>query len=157
MDKLESALLKRETGQMEDSRQLLLELANENAENGEILFQCGQTHDAMGLEEEAVPYYEKAIEAGLPDETLKDAYVCLGSTYKVLGKDDSSLKVFSKGESLFPEYRPLQVFKSLTLFSMNQHAAALSVVLKALTETTNDQDISKYSRALSYYAEHMDQ
>ncbi|WP_186306612.1 hypothetical protein [Siminovitchia fortis] len=48
--------------------------------NAEINFQCGQIHDALGLEEEALEFYKKAIKIGLPDELLKDAYVCLGST-----------------------------------------------------------------------------
>ncbi|MEG0440656.1 MAG: tetratricopeptide repeat protein, partial [Solibacillus sp.] len=89
-------------------------------------------------------------------ELLKDAYVCLGSTYKVLGDYQKSLEVLSKGQELFPNYQPLQVFKSLTLFSLNEHSKAMEILIKTLVETTNDIGIKKYSRAIKYYSEHLE-
>ncbi|ASN06961.1 tetratricopeptide repeat protein [Virgibacillus necropolis] len=124
--------------------------------NAELNFHCAQTHDDMGLEEEAVEYYERAIRIGLPDELLKDAYVCLGSTYKVIGEFQKSLEVLLKGEKKFPEYEPIQVFKALTLHSLEDHSKALKTVLHTLLKTTNDKGIQNYSRALHYYAEVLD-
>jgi tetratricopeptide (TPR) repeat protein len=73
-------------GKLEKSKELLLELVNLHPNHAEIHYHCGLVHDSMGLEKEAVEFYEKAIRLGLKEETLKDAFVCLGSTYRVLGK-----------------------------------------------------------------------
>ncbi|WP_430788290.1 tetratricopeptide repeat protein [Virgibacillus flavescens] len=142
----------RDNGEEEQARQIFIELVRQNRGNAELNFHCAQTHDGMGLEEEAVDYYEKAIEIGLPDELLKDAYVCLGSTYKVIGEYEKSLEVLTNGEEKFPHYEPLKAFKSLTLHSMGDHSKALETALVTLLKTTNDKDLQKYSRALHYYA-----
>ncbi|WP_404451386.1 tetratricopeptide repeat protein [Virgibacillus necropolis] len=154
---LEYALKLRDDGEEEQSRQLFIELVRKDHNNAELNFHCAQTHDGMGLEEEAVEYYERAISIGLPEELLKDAYVCLGSTFKVIGEYQKSLDILSKGEEEFPYYEPVQVFKALTLHSMNDHSKALKTVLHSLLKTTNDKGIQNYSRALHYYAEFLDE
>lgn len=154
---LEQALKLRANGEEEKSRQLFIELVRQDHNNAEVNFHCGQTHDGMGLEEEAVEYYERAIRTGLPDELLKDAYVCLGSTYKVIGEFEKSLEVLLRGEKEFPDYEPIQVFKSLTLNSMGDYSKALEIALFTLLKTTNDEEIQKYSKALYYYAGSLDE
>lgn len=153
---LERALKLRDDGEEEQSRQLFIELVRQDYMNAELNFHCGQTHDGMGLEEEAVEYYERAIRIGLPDELLKDAYVCLGSTYKVIGEFEKSLELLLKGEKEFPDYEPIQVFKALTLHSMGDHSKALETALFTLLKTTNDEGIQGYRRALYYYAGSLD-
>lgn len=154
---LEHALKLRSDGEEEQSRQLFIELVRQNHNNAELNFHCAQTHDGMGLEEEAVEYYERAIRIGLPDELLKDAYVCLGSSFKVIGEYQKSFDILSIGEEKFPNYEPIQVFKALTLYGMDRHSTALKTVLLSLLKTTNDKEIQKYSRALHYYAEVLDE
>ncbi|RWR03961.1 tetratricopeptide repeat protein [Siminovitchia fortis] len=154
-EKLELALKLKFEGELEKSRLLLLEILHDQPLNAEINFQCGQIHDALGLEEEALEFYKKAIKIGLPDELLKDAYVCLGSTYRVLGSYQKSLDVLSKGQDLFPDYRPLHIFKALTLYSLHEHQKAMEIMLKTLVETTSDAGIGNYGRALRYYSEHL--
>lgn len=95
---LENALKLRANGEEEQSRQLFIELVRQDHKNAELNFHCGQTHDGMGLEEEAVDYYERAIQIGLPGGLLKDAYVCLGSSYKVIGEFEKSLEMLLRGE-----------------------------------------------------------
>ena len=154
-EKLEFALKLRSEGELEKSKLLFLELVHDHPMNAEINFQCGQTHDAMGLEEKALVFYERAIQIGLPDELLKDAYVCLGSTYKVLGYNQKSLDVLTKGQYLFPDYHPLKIFKSLTLYSLNEYSEAMEIILKTLLDTTDDIGIKNYSKAVRYYSEHL--
>ena len=38
--------------------------------DAEVLYQCAWIHDVMGLETEAVPYYEQAIANGLDGESF---------------------------------------------------------------------------------------
>jgi hypothetical protein len=63
-EKLSSAIHLRETGKHEEARDLLLELHSKFAEDAQVNFQCAWIHDLLGLEREAIPFYEKAIQAG---------------------------------------------------------------------------------------------
>ncbi len=155
-EKYEKAMELKQNGHLEKSRNLFLQAVNEEPENAEYNFFCGQVHDAQGLEQEAAHFYEKAMEKGLADDLLKDAYVCLASTYNVLGKSGKSLELLETGEQRFPHYLPIQVFKSLTLHKLHRHSQALGKLLNVLTETTGDKGIKAYSRALKYYAEQLE-
>ena len=99
----------------------------------------------MGLEKEAVEFCEKAIRLGLKEENLKDAFVCLGSTYRVLGNYyEKSLEVLTEVRKLFPDYRPVQIFLSLTLYSLKRYSEAMEIVLKNLIDTTDDEGLHNY-------------
>jgi tetratricopeptide (TPR) repeat protein len=63
---LERAIELRKQGQYESARELLLQLIRTSPDDPFILLECAFAHDSMGLENEAVPYYEKAIRLGLP-------------------------------------------------------------------------------------------
>ncbi|MBO9128442.1 hypothetical protein [Bacillus sp. 165] len=41
--------------------------------NGVVQYQCGAMHNRLGLEQEAIVYYEKAIELGLPQHLQEEA------------------------------------------------------------------------------------
>ncbi|MGP4060348.1 tetratricopeptide repeat protein [Halobacillus sp. H74] len=152
---MEQARQFRKEGKMSAARNRFIELTKTFPNDALLHFECGQTHDAMGDEEEAVGYYQKAMELGLPDEYLKDAYVCLGSTYQVLGEYELSLGVFEMGEQQFQQYAPIQVFKSLTLFHQDHPEQAYSVLLDLLIECLEDKDLHKYKRALTHYAKEL--
>ena len=66
------------------SKEMLIGLTN-FTKDAEVLYQCAWIHDVMGLETEAVPYYEQAIANGLDGESLCGAYIGLGSTYRCIG------------------------------------------------------------------------
>lgn len=50
----------RRTGQAEEARKLLLKALEQQQNDAELWYQTAWTHDSLGLEREAVPYYEKA-------------------------------------------------------------------------------------------------
>jgi tetratricopeptide (TPR) repeat protein len=154
-EQLALAIQLRNKGKLEQSKQLLLKLIHLYPNDSEIYFHCGQVHDSMGLEKEAVEFYEKAIRLGLKEESLKDAFVCLGSTYRVLGEYDKSLEVLTKARQQFPDYRPVQIFLALTLYSLKRYSEAMEIMLKNLIDTTDDEGLHNYQRALKYYAGHL--
>ncbi|HYK75005.1 MAG TPA: tetratricopeptide repeat protein, partial [Pseudoneobacillus sp.] len=108
-------------------------------------------------ETEAVPYYENAIQLGLPDEELQGAYLGLGSTYRTLGEYEKSKEVLVKGIELYPNNRALQVFYSMTLYNLKEHASAMELLLKGLIETSSDENILHYKRAIHFYSDKLDQ
>lgn len=81
---LKQAIKLRNEKKYAQSREILIGLTN-FTRDAEVLYQCAWIHDVMGLETEAVPYYEQAIENGLDGESLRGAYIGLGSTYRCIG------------------------------------------------------------------------
>lgn len=67
-------------------------------------------HDVMGLETEAMPYYEQAIANGLEGESLCGAYIGLGSTYRCIGEYDKAITVLETGLQQFPDNDVMKVF-----------------------------------------------
>ena len=69
-EKLASAIRLRESENHEEARQLLLALHSEFPNDPQVNYQCAWIHDLIGLEREAIPFYEKAIQAGLHGDDL---------------------------------------------------------------------------------------
>ncbi len=157
MDRLFQAISYREQGKLEDSRSLLLELVKEFSTDATVYYQCAWTHDALGMEAEAVPFYEQAITLGLPDEERRGAFLGLGSTYRTLGEYEKSKETFELGISQFPDHREFYVFYAMTLYNLQDHQKAMEILLHQLIETTTDQGILNYKRAINFYADKLDQ
>jgi predicted Zn-dependent protease len=84
-DRLQEAIELRSTGQAEEARSILLDLVAASPDDAQINYQAAWVHDTLGREHEAVPFYVRAIEQGLPDTDLEGALLGLGSTYRTLG------------------------------------------------------------------------
>lgn len=108
--------------------------------------------DAFRTEAEAVPFYQRALELGLKGFDRRDALLGLGSTFRSLGKYEDAKKTFELGIQEFPEHRPFKVFLALVEFNLNQQDQAVKLLLDQLLESTSDQDIRSYQRALEFYS-----
>ncbi|GIO68949.1 hypothetical protein J21TS3_37700 [Paenibacillus cookii] len=100
--KIRQAISLRESGDAEQARKLWLSLLEEEPGNAEIWYQTAWTHDVLGLEREAVPYYEEAIRLGLAEESLAGALLGLGSTFRSLGEYGRAAEVLERGMGAFP-------------------------------------------------------
>src|SRR5262249_42654728 len=69
-EQLSVAIGLRQEGRVEESRELLLKLVAAHPVDPVVNYQCAWSHDALGLEREAVPFYERAIAGGLAGEEL---------------------------------------------------------------------------------------
>ncbi|WP_270180832.1 tetratricopeptide repeat protein [Alkalihalobacillus sp. CinArs1] len=154
---VERAIRYRQEGNHQEANEMLVKLANEFPEDASVHYQCAWSFDVLGKESEAVPYYEKAIELGLPTEELEGALLGLGSTYRTLGDYENSKAVFLKGMEIFPKNRAIQVFYSMTLHNLGEHGEAMELLLTNLVETTNDDAILSYRRAIEFYADKLDE
>lgn len=153
---LQKAIKLREQKELRKSNELLLTLAEAYPENAEVNYQCAWSFDVLGEEAKAVPYYEKAIELGLPKEDLEGAMLGLGSTYRTLGNYEKSRSVFTAAIKEFPSNHAFQVFYSMTLYNLGDHAQAMEILLKCLAETTSDEEIKRYQKAIRFYADKLD-
>lgn len=157
MKELEDAIKLREKGQLEKSNEILLNLASIYPDNPIINYQCGWSFDALGLEKEAVKYYEKAISIGLPEEDMQNALIGLGSTYRVLGEYEKSKAVFKKAIEKFPDNTAMKVFYAMTLYNLNECSKAMEILLNCLVRTSSDETISRYRKAIEFYSDKLDE
>ncbi|MEK4700055.1 tetratricopeptide repeat protein [Solibacillus sp. FSL R7-0668] len=154
--RLEKAIDLRENGNYKESNELLLELVQDFPENASINYQCAWSFDLLGKELQAVPFYEKSIQLGLSSKELEGALLGLGSTYRTLGEYEKSKNVFLKGIELFPNNRAIQTFYSMTLYNLNEHTKAMELLLNCLINTTTDDEILKYKKAIDFYSDKLD-
>lgn len=154
---LAKAIDLRNNGQYKESNELLMKLVQEYPENALINYHCAWSFDVLGEEAKAVPFYEKGIHLGLPSNDLEGALLGLGSTYRTLGEYEKSQSIFLKGIELFPNNRAIQTFYAMTLYNLNEHHKAMELLLKCLIETTNDPEINKYTRAIQFYSDKLDE
>ena len=156
-DELERAIYLRENGRAEEARELLLELLAEKPDDPQINYQCAWVHDSLGREREAVPFYERAIEEGLTGEDLEGAMLGLGSTYRTLGECQRAVEALRSGTTQFPNNRAMQVFLAMALYNTGECREAVELLLRNLAETTGDEGISAYNRAILFYAGRLDE
>ncbi len=70
---LEAVINLRESGHLDEARQMLLILHAESPTDARISLQCAWTHDLMGLERDALGFYEQAVDQGLEGDDLREA------------------------------------------------------------------------------------
>ena len=154
---LEKAVALRKSGNTKKSNELLIKLVKEFPDNATLNYQCAWSFDLLGEEAKAVPYYEMAIQLGLPEVELEGAFIGLGSTYRTLGEYEKSKSVFLKAMAAFPANRAIQTFYAMTLYNLSEHSQAMELLLNCLIETTKDSNILDYKKALQFYADKLDQ
>lgn len=154
---LKKAIELREAGDALESCELLKTLLEKQLDSAELNYHCAWSHDVAGLEQEAVPYYEQAIAlGGLTESELQGAYLGLGSTYRTIGAYQQSKELFQKAKGVFPQSNVYDVFLGMTLYNLDQHQQAMSLLLKVISQS-EDPDIAMYQKAIAYYADHLDE
>lgn len=160
MDKeeiVERAKLLRREDELEGSQDLLLELLQEYPDDPLVLFEVGGSYDVMGLEPDAIPYYERAIDAGLDGSALQECLVCLGSSYRVTGQAEEAVDTLEKAVGRFPDQNSGRVFLALAYYSDGRYEEAVRLLLDLLIKTTSDEDILAYADPLDYYKDNLDE
>ncbi|OBZ13159.1 MULTISPECIES: M48 family metallopeptidase [Bacillales] len=157
MDLLTKAIKLREAGRLEEAKTILFDLARDEPRNPSVWYQLAWVHDVMTLERGAVSYYIIAIELGLSGEERQGAFLGLGSTYRTLGMYENALSVFEDAIKQYPERREFQVFYAMTLYNMKDYGRAMEILLKQLADTSDDEGIQAYKKAIHFYADKLDQ
>ncbi|UZJ81098.1 tetratricopeptide repeat protein [Fictibacillus sp. KU28468] len=154
---LYKAIELRKGGNHKESNKLLMKLVHEFPDDASINYQCAWSFDLLGEESKAVPFYENAIKLGLYSKDLEGALLGLGSTYRTLGEYEKSKSTFLKGIESFPNNKAIQIFYSMTLYNLNEHSKAMELLLKCLTDTTTDDEILGYKKAIDFYSNKLDE
>lgn len=154
---LTSAIQLRESHKHEEARTLLLALHAEFPNDPQVNYQCAWIHDLLGLEREAIPYYEKAVQTGLSGDDLKGALLGMGSTYRCIGKYQKAKETFEHALDLFPNNHEFKVFLAMTYYNFGEHARAMELLLNSIADTSKDEGIIHYQRAIRFYSEKLDE
>ncbi|PLR74849.1 tetratricopeptide repeat protein [Bacillus sp. UMB0728] len=156
MEELEFAINLRGSGELKKSNLILKKLADRNPSDALISYQTAWSFDLLGEEADAAPYYERAISLGLPDKELEGALLGLGSTYRTLGEYQKARYTLEKGMERFPDNRAMSVFYSMVLYNLGSHGEAMGLLLESLAETSSDEGIQQYRKAIFFYADKLD-
>ncbi|GLC90469.1 tetratricopeptide repeat protein [Lysinibacillus piscis] len=154
---LQQILALRKAGKLEEASACMRTLLQTDIHNALYQYQMAWCYDNLGLETEAVPHYEQAIALGLTGEDLQGAYAGLGSTYRALGQYELAEKTLQAAIKQFPNAHYFKVFYAMTLYNLQQHDKAMEYLLTTLAETTNDEGILQYQKAILFYSDKLNQ
>ena len=150
---LDSAKILRAQGQHEGARELLVSLAAKSPNDKELQYQTASVHDFLGLEAQAVSYYLAALEGPLSGASLRGAFLGLGSTYRTLGKYVEAEATLRSGLAAFPAANDIKVFLAMVCHNLGRSKEAVESLLLLLAETSEDEYIRPYARAIEFYAQ----
>lgn len=156
-ERLAAAVRLREEGELEAARDALLELSAERPDDADVQYQTAWAHDAAGLETDAVPFYERALELGLEGHALHGALLGLGSTYRTIGRYEDAERTLREGRDRFGAHGCFDAFLAMALHNLGRHAEAMELLLDALAETSSDESVQRYRRAILYYSSRLDE
>ena len=154
--RLSAAIAARESGRLEEARDALLTLVSEFPDDPVVNLQCAWAHDRLGLEVEAAPFYERAIELGLAGRDLNHALLGLGSTYRSIGRYEDALRTLGRGVAEFPNDQGMKIFHAMALYNNGLAKQACESLLTVLATTTQEDGIARYQRAIAEYALDLD-
>lgn len=156
-DTIRRARALRRDEQLEESQNLLLQLLEHSPRDPLVLYEVGGSYDVLGAEKQAIPYYRQAIQAGLSGDDLQECLVCLGSSYRVIGRFAEAVKTLETAVEKFPQKLSGQVFLGLAYYSNGQESEAVSLLLDLLLKTTGDADILSFRQTLEFYKDNLDE
>lgn len=157
MDKtIQQAIALRSDGKFEQSRQLLATLLEQDPLKARAHLHIAWSYDNQGLESQAVQHYHAALAGELEATERFDALFGLASTLRSLGQYQETAVWFEKTLALFPDCREVKPFYAMCLYNLGKHKQAIELLLNLLVETTNDEDILTYQRAIKLYAQDLD-
>ncbi|MFQ6852651.1 tetratricopeptide repeat protein [Streptomyces sp. 35M1] len=152
-DLLDEADRLSEGGRPEEARERLLALTAEYPDDAEVACRTAWIHDALGLESEAVPYYERALaNPGLSAQDRRGSLLGLGSTYRVLGRYGQGVETLRRGVEEFPDDGAMRTFLAMALFNTGEHDEAMRLLLELTAATSQDPYVQQYRRAIEHYA-----
>ncbi|MEU3522968.1 tetratricopeptide repeat protein [Streptomyces sp. NPDC038707] len=154
---LSAAVRLREQGEPGRARSRLLELGERYPDDPEVAYQTAWAHDVLGMEAEAVPFYERCLRGtGLSAEDRRGALLGLGSTYRVLGRYPEAVATLRRGVAEFPDDGALRTFLAMALYNTGRHEEAMRLTLTLLATSSEDPGVRRYRRAIEEYARDLD-
>ncbi|WP_326665715.1 tetratricopeptide repeat protein [Streptomyces sp. NBC_00385] len=136
----------------------LVSLAARHPHDAALAYQAAWSHDSLGLEAEAVPFYERALTGtGLAAQDRHGAFLGLGSTLRVLGRYEEAREVLCRGLDEFAQDAALRTFLAMTLYNLGESREAVRTLLLVAAATSEDPQVQAYRPAIEHYADRLDE
>ncbi len=107
--------------------------------------------DRVGLEHDAVRYYERAWQLGVPDADRPRFLVGFGSTLRNVGRADEAVALLAEAVRDHADHPALHAFLALALFSAGHPRAALAAMLGVALDVAPPGAFAGFERALGEY------
>ncbi|MBL8519841.1 MAG: tetratricopeptide repeat protein [Betaproteobacteria bacterium] len=150
------AIQLRADNQHTEALAILLDLVERHPHDAKVNYELACTYDSQGVEDEAIGFYEHAIQHGLEGEDLRGALLGLGSSYRCVERFGDSARTLQKGAAQFPEADEFDIFLALTRYNLGEHAEAMRLLLSHIARHSDDPAVRRYQRAIGFYAEHLE-
>lgn len=155
-ESLKAALELRRNGNLQESNLLLKELIISYPEHAILLFETAWNYDILRNDDEAITFYEKALELGLSGKEAVIAYAQLGSLHRLHGRLGDSERILMTGMHRFWEAGVLKTFYAFTQYDMGNPGEAMRWMTHALLDSTLDHEILLNKRPLTYLGSNLD-
>lgn len=116
-------------------------------EDPRALFELAGAHDALGLEQEAIPLYRQALAEGLVGTDALRARIQLASSLRNVGESAEAVRILESMPHAGGDEGARQAFLALALHDQGRYGDSLRTALLALVPT-----LDGYKRSLREYA-----
>lgn len=122
-------------------------------DDARIAYEYGGTFDSAGQPERAVELYREALSSGLREPFRHRAVLQLASSLRNVGRHDEAVTLLDELALERPESIGIAGFRALALHSAGRSAEALGSLLSVVAHESMDEDVLRYRRSLTAYAE----
>lgn len=155
-ESLKMALKLRRDGNLLDSNRILKELVIKYRDNAMLHYEYAWNCDILKKDDEAISFYEKALELGLSGKEAVIAYAQLGSLQRLHGRLRESEKILMTGMNRFWEAGILKTFYAFTQYDLGNPGEAMRWMTNALLDSTLEHEILLNKRPLTYLGSNLD-
>jgi tetratricopeptide (TPR) repeat protein len=153
---IQRAIELRNASKHTEAMAILLDLAKKHPRDPRVNYLLAGTYDTQGMEAEAIPYYERALDNGLSGDELRGCLLGLGSSYRCRERYADAVRTLERGIEHFPDAEEFRVFLAMAYYNMGLNREAVSILLKHIGEYSANDGAKKYQRAILYYAKQPD-
>ncbi|AMS31915.1 MAG: tetratricopeptide repeat protein [Betaproteobacteria bacterium] len=149
---IDRAIWLRKSGQHTAALAILLDLLKVAPTDARLNYEIACTYDPQGLETDAIPFYERALELGLSATDRCGALLGLGSSYRCAEQYADAVRTLERGGVEYPEAPEFDVFLALALYNMGEYRRSTQLLLNHIAKFPGSDRIAQFQRAIHYYA-----
>lgn len=128
-----------------------VELAHEHRDDVRAQIAAAYTCDHEGLEHDAIVYYERAWQLGVPAAERRKFLLGFGSTLRNVGRAQDAVDRLTEATSDYPDDLALVAFLALAFHSTGRAELAMATMLDAALRAARPDGFGLYARALAEY------
>lgn len=138
---------------LEEAESIIGRELETNQEDPFLNYWMANVNDMLSREEIAIPYYEKAISNGIEGELLERSMIGLGSSLRIVGKLEESVRILSTAVDRFPDSVYSRLFLSVSLVHSGRTVSGMKELFSVIESNLLDKSDPLYSAVTGYFKE----